>query len=60
MNKIQKNNAPEAYIPEIEKTVIQREAHMKKIRLMEEEHKKQQQKKIKDQEDHERALFDFD
>lgn len=60
MNQIQKEKDPEAYKPEIEKTVIQREAQMKKIKLMEEERKKHIELMMKEKEDHERALFDFD
>lgn len=60
MNKIQKQKDPEAYRPEMEKTVEQREKQLKKNNQLKAERQRAINEKLQQQEEHERALFDFD
>lgn len=60
MNQVQKNDDPDAYQPEIVKTIQQREQLKKQQEKIKENKKFDEMNKLRRQLEHEQALFDFD
>lgn len=60
LNEIQKKEDPDAYQPEIIKTIQQREKKKQEQDLLDEKRRLDELERRRKQEEHEKALFDFD